>query len=173
MTKALIAPVATVSASPSNDRPPPVSRSGLYFVLHAESGFDRDRLVRSVVERIESVLDRIESPERRIIDVGELRIDVDAHRVTVGGEDVHLTVLEFKLLVILALRPDRVQDRGTLLTRVWGLHVTTRTVDVHVKRLRDKMGTARRFIQSVRGVGYRFSERPTSKTQRRRRARAT
>ena len=73
-----------------------------------------------------------------------------------------LTALEFKLLVTLTERRDRVQARGTLLTDVWSIdaEVASRTVDTHVKRLRDKLGSAGRFIETVRGVGYRFSETP-------------
>jgi two-component system phosphate regulon response regulator PhoB len=83
--------------------------------------------------------------------------------VTVGGEDVALTALELKLLVTLTERRDRVQTRGTLLSDVWAMdsEIASRTVDTHVKRLRDKLGTAGRFIETVRGVGYRFSETPS------------
>ena len=96
-------------------------------------------------------------------EVAELRIDKDAHRVTVGPEEVPLTALEFKLLVTLIERRDRVQGRGTLLSDVWAMdsEIASRTVDTHVKRLRDKLGTAGRFIETVRGVGYRFSEAPS------------
>jgi two-component system phosphate regulon response regulator PhoB len=68
--------------------------------------------------------------------------------------------MEFNLLVTLIERRDRVQPRAALLSDVWGVdpHTTTRTVDTHVKRLRGKLGRAGRFIQTVRGVGYRFSE---------------
>jgi two-component system phosphate regulon response regulator PhoB len=97
-----------------------------------------------------------------VLDIGELRIDREAHRVTVNGDEVSLTALEFKLLVTLIERRDRVQGRGTLLNDVWSIdsEVASRTVDTHVKRLRDKLGPAGRFIETVRGVGYRFSESP-------------
>jgi two-component system, OmpR family, phosphate regulon response regulator PhoB len=80
--------------------------------------------------------------------------------VTVGDKEVVLTALEFKLLVTLLERRGRVQARGTLLRDVWGFHseIESRTVDTHVKRLRDKLGTAGRFIETVRGVGYLFTE---------------
>jgi two-component system phosphate regulon response regulator PhoB len=79
--------------------------------------------------------------------------------VTVGGEEVSLTRLQFKLLVALAERQEHVQSRGLLLAEVWGITgpISTRTVDTHVKRLRDNLRGAGRFIQCVRGVGYRFS----------------
>ena len=84
--------------------------------------------------------------------------------MTVGGEEISLTALEFKLLVTLIERRDRVQARGTLLSDVWAIdaEIASRTVDTHVKRLRDKLGTAGRFIETVRGVGYRFSEAPST-----------
>jgi two-component system phosphate regulon response regulator PhoB len=97
----------------------------------------------------------------RTIDAQELNIDADGH-VTVAGEEVALTALEFKLLFVLVKRRERVQSRGVLLWEAWGIGepVETRTVDTHVKRLRNKLGGAGRFIQCVPGVGYRFSERP-------------
>jgi len=97
------------------------------------------------------------------IDVGELRIDVDAHRVSVGGEEVLLTALEFKLLVMLASRRERVQSRSTLLREVWfcSPESKTRTIDTHVKRLREKLRNAGRFIRTIRGTGYLFSELPS------------
>lgn len=100
---------------------------------------------------------------RRVIDRGPLHIDVDACRVHLGEHEVPLTWLEFRLLVTLAERPDRVQPRGQLLAEIWRVKPdsTTRTVDTHVKRLRDKLGPAGGMIQTVRGVGYRLSELPS------------
>jgi two-component system phosphate regulon response regulator PhoB len=75
-----------------------------------------------------------------------------------------LTALEFRLLTTFIRRKGRVQSRERLLDDVWGIdvEVTTRTVDTHVKRLREKLGDAGRYIETVRGVGYRFSESPDS-----------
>ena len=77
----------------------------------------------------------------------------------VDGKEIVLTALEFRLLWTLATRRDRVQSRETLLNDVWGLHlnVETRTVDTHVKRLREKLGPAGDLIETVRGVGYRMA----------------
>ena len=85
---------------------------------------------------------------------------------TLDGEEVELTALEFKLLVTLYDRRNRVQSRGSLLDHVWGIdtRISTRTVDAHVKRLREKMGSARDYIETVRGVGYRFAEEPMLST---------
>jgi two-component system phosphate regulon response regulator PhoB len=81
--------------------------------------------------------------------------------VWVEDAEIELTALEFKLLVTLCDRRNRVQTRAALLDEVWGIEaeLTTRTVDTHVKRLREKLGAARDYIETVRGVGYRFTER--------------
>ena len=116
--------------------------------------------VREMLLRIEAVLRRSQPANLQILNVGELRVDRQAHRVTVKAQEIAMTPLEFKLLVTLVERRDRVQPRRTLLIDVWGVdpNVTTRTVDTHVKRVRDKLGSAGRLIQTVRGVGYRVSE---------------
>ncbi len=133
------------------------------FELGADDYVVKPFSVRELMLRVEAVLRRGRPADQRVIEVGELRIDRDAHRVTVGGAEVSLTALEFKLLVTLMERRDRVQARGTLLTDVWAIdaEIASRTVDTHVKRLRDKLGSAGRFIETVRGVGYRFSENPS------------
>jgi two-component system phosphate regulon response regulator PhoB len=97
-----------------------------------------------------------------VVEFGKLKIDLDAHRVLVSGEEVPLTTLEFKLLVTLLERKNRVQSRTVLLNDVWGIEadITSRTVDTHVKRLREKLGDAGQYVETVRGVGYRFSEAP-------------
>ena len=93
---------------------------------------------------------------------GCLLIDRNAHRAWVENAEVQLTALEFKLLGTLYDRRDRVQTRGALLEDVWGASadMATRTVDTHVKRLREKLGAAGDYIETVRGVGYRFIARP-------------
>jgi len=137
------------------------------FELGADDYVVKPFSVRELLLRIDAVLRRGKTSEQRVIEVAELRIDKDAHRVTVSAEEVLLTALEFKLLVTLIERRDRVQGRGTLLSDVWAMdsEIASRTVDTHVKRLRDKLGTAGRFIETVRGVGYRFSESPTGSTE--------
>jgi two-component system, OmpR family, phosphate regulon response regulator PhoB len=93
---------------------------------------------------------------------GCLVMDRQAHRASVNDQEVQLTALEFKLLGTLYDRRDRVQTRGALLEDVWGASadMATRTVDTHVKRLREKLGPAGDYIETVRGVGYRFVSRP-------------
>jgi two-component system phosphate regulon response regulator PhoB len=93
---------------------------------------------------------------------GPLRIDLDGHRVFVEGDEILLTATEFKLLHTLAARPGRVQSRGVLLQDVWDMppDINTRTVDTHVKRLREKLAAASAHLETVRGVGYRFNAAP-------------
>lgn len=91
---------------------------------------------------------------------GVLRIDTDRHRCFVEGQEIELTAKEFRLLSTLMSRPGRVLTRERLLDEVWGseITVTTRTIDTHLKRLREKLGPAGDLIETVRGVGYRFAE---------------
>jgi len=115
---------------------------------------------RELVLRVRAVLRRaVAEAADGPLEVGALRVDEAAHRVTVGGEEVPLTATEFKLLVTLARRTGRVQSRGQLLQDVWDAppDLNTRTVDTHMKRLREKLGVAAGHIETVRGVGYRFS----------------
>ena len=97
-----------------------------------------------------------------IVRLGILAIDSEAHRVHVEGREIALTALEFRLLWTLVLRRDRVQTRETLLSDVWGLNlnVETRTIDTHIKRLREKLGSAGEYVETIRGVGYRLRAQP-------------
>jgi two-component system phosphate regulon response regulator PhoB len=89
-------------------------------------------------------------------------MDIESHEVFVNNKQVILTALEFKLLRQLVDRRGRVQSRDQLLSEVWGYsaEVTTRTVDTHIKRLREKLGTMGKYVQTIRGVGYKFSRIP-------------
>jgi two-component system phosphate regulon response regulator PhoB len=90
---------------------------------------------------------------------GPLQVDVSRHLVTVRSRRVELTATEFKLLVLLLQRIGHVQSRDQLLRDVWEYetHIDTRTVDTHIRRLREKLGPAAKYLDTVRGVGYRFS----------------
>ena len=118
--------------------------------------------VRELLLRVQSVLRRNTTGEepKGVFEFGDVKVDRDAHRVWVETKPAELTALEFKLLVTLYDRRNRVQSRGALLDHVWGMDtkIATRTVDAHVKRLREKIGAARDYIETVRGVGYRFAE---------------
>jgi len=130
------------------------------FEIGADDYVVKPFSVRELTLRISAVMRRASSPsaEDKTVVFGRLRMDREAHRVWVSGEEIELTALEFKLLATLYDRRDRVQSRTVLLDVVWGIRadVTTRTVDTHVKRLREKLNDARDYIETVRGVGYRF-----------------
>jgi two-component system, OmpR family, phosphate regulon response regulator PhoB len=114
---------------------------------------------REVMLRIRAILRRGEKPEETL-QAGSISIDPARHQVRVNGKRVHLTSLEFKLLRTLIQRRGRVQDRDKLLNEVWGYEsvIDTRTVDTHVRRLREKLGKAGDAIETVRGFGYRLRE---------------
>jgi DNA-binding response OmpR family regulator len=92
--------------------------------------------------------------------IGELALDHTRHEVLVKGIPVELTATEFRLLALLMERRGRVQGRDSLLNDVWGYEsvIDTRTVDTHVRRLREKLGPLATYIETIRGVGYRISE---------------
>jgi len=117
---------------------------------------------RELVLRIRNLLNRgrSEQTKKDRIQTGDLLIDVPRHLVTVQGRTIDLTATEFKLLVVLAQRRGRVQSREQLLHDVWNYErvIDTRTVDTHMRRLREKLGQASRYLDTVRGVGYRFVE---------------
>jgi len=114
---------------------------------------------REVMLRIRAILRRGEKPEETL-QAGSISIDPARHQVRVNGKRVHLTSLEFKLLRTLIQRRGRVQDRDKLLNEVCGYEsvIDTRTVDTHVRRLREKLGKAGDAIETVRGFGYRLRE---------------
>jgi two-component system phosphate regulon response regulator PhoB len=114
---------------------------------------------REILLRIRAILRRGETPGESL-KAGPISIDAGRHEVRVNGKQVHLTSLEFKLLQTLMQRRGRVQNRDRLLNEVWGYEavIDTRTVDTHVRRLREKLGKAGDAIETVRGFGYRVRE---------------
>ncbi len=135
----------------------------LGFELGADDYIVKPFSVRELLLRVQAVLRRAATEDAaETTQFGLLRVDRGAHRVWVEGQEVELTALEFKLLITLHDRRNRVQSRDSLLSDVWKIDadVTTRTVDTHVKRLREKLGAAGAYIETVRGVGYRFAEGP-------------
>ncbi len=115
---------------------------------------------KEMLARIRAVLRR-RAPEQSAVtlEVGRLRLDTATHRVTWDGQALKLGPTEFKLLQYLMGHAERVHSRGQLLDKVWGDHVfiEERTVDVHIKRLREALGEAAAMVETVRGAGYRLS----------------
>jgi two-component system phosphate regulon response regulator PhoB len=105
---------------------------------------------------------QLADPEVEKLAFDELHLDLSQHEVTVHGDPIHLTITEFKLLATLAQRRGRVQSRERLLQDVceYNSFVETRTIDTHMRRLRSKLGMARWHLETVRGIGYRFSKSP-------------
>jgi two-component system phosphate regulon response regulator PhoB len=133
------------------------------FELGADDYVTKPFSVRELILRLKAVVRRAgpgRSHERPPESVGPIRVDADAHRAFVDGAEIQLTPLEFKLLTTLMARLGRVQSREQLLEDVWEMSsdVETRTVDTHVKRLREKLGSGRDLLETVRGVGYRLVE---------------
>lgn len=119
---------------------------------------------RELVLRVRAVLKR-NAPAEPVTKVASLKmdglvVDMDAHKVLIDGEEVLLTATEFKLLAELLKNKGRVRTRDQLLNTVWGYEFEgyARTVDTHVRRLRQKIGDYAKYIETMRGVGYRFKE---------------
>jgi two-component system phosphate regulon response regulator PhoB len=132
------------------------------FELGADDYVTKPFSVRELLLRIKAILRRrrTDAPAATADETrwGNLRVDFEGHQVWVDDQTVVLTALEFRLLTTLLTRRGRVQTREMLLSDVWSVQVdvTTRTVDTHVQRLRKKLGAAGQYIETLRGVGYRF-----------------
>jgi phosphate regulon transcriptional regulator PhoB len=117
---------------------------------------------RELVLRVKRLLRERQPPSQKPerFQFRDLSVDIPRHKVTVKDKDVKLTATEFKLLTVLIERRGRVQTRDQLLRDVWEYDaaIDTRTVDTHIRRLREKLGPAARYVETVRGVGYRFAE---------------
>ena len=131
------------------------------FELGADDYVTKPFSVRELILRVKVLLkkQRESLVENKLVTFGPIRIDLDAHELKINDKEIVLTALEFKLLQHLVKRKGRVQTRDQLLGDVWGYssEVTTRTVDTHIKRLREKLGKPGELIQTIRGVGYRFN----------------
>jgi two-component system phosphate regulon response regulator PhoB len=136
------------------------------FELGADDYVTKPFSVRELILRVKAILKRSDTKTKEVVEVerqfGDLKIDVDSHEVHVDSQLIELTALEFRLLKELVDKRGRGQSRDQLLSEVWGYNaeVTTRTVDTHIKRLREKLGSMGKYVQTIRGVGYKFSRTP-------------
>jgi two-component system phosphate regulon response regulator PhoB len=132
------------------------------FELGADDYVPKPFSPRELTLRVKAVLRRRGGApaSSSSLEHGALRVDSDRHRCFVQGKEIELTAKEFRLLSTLMNRPGRVMTRERLLDEVWGseITVTSRTIDTHLKRLREKLGAAGHLIETVRGVGYRFAD---------------
>ena len=133
------------------------------LALGADDYLTKPFSAQELVLRAKAILRRVGAagaPAGDVLAIGPIRLDRSAHRVAVDGRDVDLTPTEYKLLVTLAERRGRVQGRAALLETVWEAapDIQTRTVDMHIQRLRAKLGDAGDLIETVRGFGYRLRQ---------------
>jgi DNA-binding response OmpR family regulator len=131
------------------------------FELGADDYVTKPFSPREIALRIKRILGRSRgAAPAEVLKFGDLVVDTAKHEAALKGRPMELTATEFKLLAMLMERRGRVQSRDRLLTDVWGYEgdVDTRTVDTHVRRLREKLGKVADYIETVRGVGYRFTD---------------
>ena len=134
-------------------------------VIGLDSGAD-DYLAKpfgmmEMVSRIKAVLRRSSPKQEKLLSMGELELNLSEHTVTSSGKRVQLTLKEFELLKLLVLSRGKVLTRDFLLDRIWGyeFYGETRTVDVHIRHIRQKLGDDAHYIETIRGVGYKFNDR--------------
>ena len=139
------------------------------FELGADDYVTKPFSVRELILRVKAILKRntktsnLSNQTHEINrNFGSLKMNIESHEIFINDEEIILTALEFKLLRQLVERRGRVQTRDQLLEDVWGYssNITTRTVDTHIKRLREKLGSMGKYVQTIRGVGYKFSRIP-------------
>lgn len=120
--------------------------------------------VRTFIARIKRLLrnhqQSVDAPAAGILKVGDIQIHADNYVVNIGGKELSLPKKEFEVLLFLVRHPDRVISRETLLNEIWGqdVYVIDRTVDVHIRKIREKLGRHASHIETVKGVGYRFKK---------------
>lgn len=132
------------------------------FQLGADDYVVKPFSPKELVLRVSAILKRGKPREitKDILNIEDLKVDIPRHKVTVNDKEVKLTLMEYKLLIILMQRKGRVQSREQLLEDVWDMaaDVTTRTIDTHIKCLRKKIGKMGKLIETVRGLGYKIRE---------------
>ena len=136
------------------------------LMMGADSYLNKPVPPSVVLANVRAVLRRAGVEESRILQVNDLTIYEDEYRASLGGRDLGLTLTEFELLRYLVRHPRKAFTRQQLLETIWkdAMMVTERTVDAHIKNLREKLGSFAAHIQTVRGVGYRFVEEATEES---------
>lgn len=138
---------------------PPITYKLAFFQLGADECLFYDQDLHESLARIKAVIRRISPKEtHEIIKVNEIELDMASYTVKVAGKEIKVTAKEFDLLYVFLSSPNRVLSRPYLLERIWGFNYfgSPRTVDVHIRRLRSKLGKAAKYIHTVSCVGYKF-----------------
>lgn len=134
------------------------------FEVGAEDYVVKPFSVRELLLRVKTILKRYKqnTSDENVVNFATIKLDAVRHRVYVDEKETDLTATEFRLLKTFLHSPGEAKTREELLEKVWGddISLTIRTVDTHVKRLREKLGSSGKYIETVRGFGYRFSEEP-------------
>jgi two-component system phosphate regulon response regulator PhoB len=155
--------VGVLMLTAKNDEPDRVRG----FTLGADDYLTKPFSPAELVLRVKAIVRRLRSsaPPHDLVEIEGIAINRSAHEVTVDGEPIELTPTEYKLLLLLAERRGRVQGRSNLLQAVWEAapDIQTRTVDMHVQRLRSKLGRYGDLIETVRGFGYRVKSETAAK----------
>jgi two-component system, OmpR family, phosphate regulon response regulator PhoB len=133
------------------------------FEVGAEDYVVKPFSPKELVLRAKALLARTQPASNGLLSVGPIVLNTETHHVTIDSQPIALTSLEFDMLAYFLRQPEKVKTREQLLKDVWKQHsedILDRTVDAHIKRLRSKLGTARDYLQTVRGMGYRLSQTP-------------
>lgn len=147
------------STPKSRQENPPITYKLAFFQLGADECLFYDQDLHESIARIKAVIRRVIPQQiHEVIKVNEIELDLASYTVKVGGKEIKVTAKEFDLLYVFLSSPNRVLSRPYLLERIWGFNYfgSPRTVDVHIRRLRAKLGKAAKYIHTVPCVGYKF-----------------
>jgi len=147
------------SSPKSKENSSPITYKLAFFQLGADECLTYEQDLHESVARIKAVIRRIKPKEaEEVIKVNEIELDMASYTVKVAGKEIKVTAKEFDLLYVFLSSPNRVLSRPYLLERIWGFNYfgSPRTVDVHIRRLRAKLGKAAKYIHTVSCVGYKF-----------------
>jgi len=147
------------SAPKSRENSSPITYKLAFFQLGADECLSYEQDLHESVARIKAVIRRVKPKEsEEVIKVNEIELDLASYTVKVGGKEIKVTAKEFDLLYVFLSSPNRVLSRPYLLERIWGFNYfgSPRTVDVHIRRLRAKLGRAAKYIHTISCVGYKF-----------------